>query len=73
VSFCADDRPDVHSSALSQTLSDYIYTFKGDTLVIKEYYDMDNQANSLNFAMVLVSFDVPAGELCKSIKLILIK
>ena len=48
-------------SAFSQTLSDYISAVNGDTLVIKDYYDMDNQANSLNFAMFLDSVDVPAG------------
>jgi hypothetical protein len=48
-------------SAFTQTLSDYISAVKGDTLVIKDYYDMDNQANSLNNAMILDSVDVPAG------------
>jgi hypothetical protein len=33
-------------SVLSQTLSDYVNQVKGDTLVIKDYYDMNNQQNS---------------------------
>ena len=48
-------------SAFAQALSDYISAVKGDTLVIKDYYDMDNQANSLNNVMILDSVDVPAG------------
>lgn len=48
-------------SVFPQTLSDYISAVKGDTLVIKDYYDMDNQPNSLNYAMLLDSVDVPAG------------
>ena len=48
-------------SALSQTLSDYIAQVKGDTLVIKDYYDMGDQPNSLYEALLLDTDDVPAG------------
>jgi hypothetical protein len=48
-------------SALSQTLIDYILAVKGDTLVIKDYYDMDNEAGSLLEALLLDTADVPAG------------
>jgi hypothetical protein len=47
--------------AVSQTLSDYISAVNGDTLVIKDYYDMDNQPNSLYYAILLDNVDVPAG------------
>ena len=48
-------------SILSQTLSDYISEEKGDTLVIKDYYDMGNKPNSLYWALVLDTVNVPAG------------
>ena len=48
-------------SALSQTLSDYVKQVKGDTLVIKDYYDMNNQQNSLYWAMTLDTGYVPTG------------
>ncbi len=48
-------------SALPQTLSDYVNQVKGDTLVIKDYYDMNNQQNSLYWAMTLDTGNVPAG------------
>jgi len=48
-------------SVFPQTLNDYISAVKGDTLVIKDYYDINNQPNSLNYAMLLDSVDVPAG------------
>jgi len=49
------------ASAFPQTLSDYIQEVKGDTLVIKDYYDMSNQQNSLFWAMTLDTGNVPAG------------
>ena len=48
-------------SALPQTLNDYISQVKGDTLVVKDYYDMNNQQNSLYWAMTLDTGNVPAG------------
>jgi hypothetical protein len=48
-------------SALSQTLSDYIKEVKGDTLVVKDYYDMNKQGNSLYYALSLDTNKVPAG------------
>ena len=48
-------------SALPQTLSDFVKQVKGDTLVIKDYSDMNNQPNSLYWALVLDTVDVPAG------------
>ncbi len=48
-------------SALSQTLSDYISQVKGDTLVVKDYYDMNNHQNSLYWAITLDTGNVPAG------------
>jgi len=48
-------------SVLSQTLNDYVKQVKGDTLVIKDYYDMNNQPNSLYWAMTLDTGNVPAG------------
>jgi hypothetical protein len=48
-------------SVLSQTLNDYVKQLKGDTLVIKDYYEMNNQQNSLYQAMTLDTGNVPAG------------
>jgi hypothetical protein len=48
-------------SALPQTLSDYVKQLKGDTLVIKTYDDMGGKANSLYWALVLDTVNVPAG------------
>ena len=49
------------ASAFPQTLSDYVKEVKGDTLVIKDYYEMNNQVNSLYQAMTLDTGIVPAG------------
>jgi hypothetical protein len=49
------------ASVFSQTLSDYVKQVKGDTLVIKDYYEMNNQQNSLYQAMTLDTGNVPAG------------
>ncbi len=49
------------NSVLPQTLTDYVKQVKGDTLVIKDYYDMNNQPNSLYWAMTLDTGNVPAG------------
>ena len=49
---------------LSQTLLDpyeYISEVRGDTLVIKDYYDMGNQPNSLYWVLTLDTVNVPAG------------
>ncbi|MBN1300523.1 MAG: T9SS type A sorting domain-containing protein [Melioribacteraceae bacterium] len=48
-------------SIFPQSLSDYVKEVKGDTLVIKDYYDMNSQPNSLHYALLLDSADVPAG------------
>ncbi len=47
--------------ALSQTLNNYISSVKGDTLVIKDYYDINHHANSLYEAMRLDTVNVPAS------------
>ena len=47
--------------AFSQTLNDYISAVKGDTLVVKDYYDIRSQPNSLYYVMFLDTIDVPAG------------
>ena len=49
------------TSVYTQTLMDYVSEVKGDTLVIKDYYDMNNQYNSLYWAMTLDTGNVPAG------------
>lgn len=49
------------NSAISQTLNDYIKEVKGDTLVVKDYYDMNSQPNSLYYTLLLDSLDVPDG------------
>lgn len=49
------------STMYTQTLNDYVKQVKGDTLVIKDYSDMNNQSNSLYWAMVLDTDNVPAG------------
>ncbi len=43
----------------SQVLSDYISEVKGDTLVVKDYYEMNNQENSLYYALFLDTVNVP--------------
>ena len=48
-------------TVLPQTLGDYISEEKGDTLVIKDYYDMGNQPNSLYWVLALDTVNVPAG------------
>ncbi len=48
-------------SVFPQTLMDYVSEVKGDTLVIKDYYDMNNQPNSLYWAMTLDTGNVPMG------------
>jgi hypothetical protein len=47
--------------AFSQTLGDYVKQVKGDTLVIKDYSDMNSQPNSLYWALTLDTVKVPAG------------
>ena len=52
-------------SALSQIIGnigdDYILQVKGDTLVIKDYFDMGNEPNSLYKVMSLDTTNVPEG------------
>jgi hypothetical protein len=48
-------------SVFAQVLGDYISEIKGDTLVVKDYYEMNNQPNSLYYALLLDSLDVPKG------------
>ena len=42
-------------------MTDYVKQIKGDTLVVKDYSEMNNQSNSLYWALVLDSVNVPAG------------
>ena len=49
------------TSVYTQTLMEYVSEVKGDTLVIKDYYDMNNQQNSLYWAMTLDTGNVSAG------------
>ncbi len=48
-------------SVFSQSLGDYVKQMKGDTLVIKDYTDMNNKSGSLYWALVLDTVGVPAG------------
>ncbi len=48
------------SVVFSQTLMDYVLEQRGDTLVVKDYWDM-NEANSLYNVLTLDTEDVPAG------------
>lgn len=48
-------------TVLPQNLGDYISEIKGDTLVIKDYSEMNNQPNSLYWTLVLDSINVPDG------------
>ena len=45
---------------LSQSLGDYVSAVKGDTLVVKDYYEMNHQPNSLTWVLLLDTVDVPA-------------
>ena len=47
--------------AFPQTLADVTKAIKGDTLVIKDYTDYGNKANSLYIAMLADTLSVPAG------------
>ncbi len=42
-------------------LMDYVKEVKGDTLVVKDYYDMGNAPNSINNVVLVDTADVPAG------------
>ena len=48
-------------SSFPQTINDYISEVRGDTLVIKDYSEMNNQPNSLKWVLLLDTNDVPAG------------
>ncbi|MEJ2629212.1 MAG: hypothetical protein P8078_11720 [bacterium] len=39
------------SSVLAQTWDDYIHEVRGDTVVVKDYVDMGQEANTLNQVM----------------------
>ena len=45
-------------SAYSQNLNDYIESVKKDTLVIKDYYDMEKEPNSLYYALLYDTTDI---------------
>ncbi|HOT97717.1 MAG TPA: T9SS type A sorting domain-containing protein [bacterium] len=49
------------STVFSQTLMDYVAEVRGDTLVIKDYWDMNQEQNSLTNAINLDVNNVPAG------------
>ena len=49
------------ASVFSQTLNDYVKEVKGDTLVIKDYSDMNNHPSSLYWVLTLDTVNVPAG------------
>jgi hypothetical protein len=49
------------STMYAQTLMDYVLKVKGDTLVIKDYVDMNSKSNSLTNALNLDTVNVPAG------------
>lgn len=49
------------NSTYSQSLMEYISAVKGDTLVIKDYYEMDEEPNSLSYVLLLDTVDVPPG------------
>ena len=49
------------STMYCQTLTDYVLSVRGDTLVIKNYADMGNKPNSLYYALLLDTVNVPAG------------
>ena len=42
-------------------LMDYVLEVRGDTLVVKDYYDMEKVPNSINNVVLADSVDVPAG------------
>ncbi|HDR67690.1 MAG TPA: T9SS type A sorting domain-containing protein [Bacteroidaceae bacterium] len=45
----------------AQGLMDYVDEVRGDTLVVKDYWDMEGEANSLYQVITLDVTDVPAG------------
>ncbi|MBN1300517.1 MAG: T9SS type A sorting domain-containing protein [Melioribacteraceae bacterium] len=48
------------SASFAQGLMDYVKEVKGDTLVVKDYVDMNFQANSIN-SVILEDANAPAG------------
>jgi len=48
------------SVSFAQGFMDYVKEVRGDTLVVKDYYDMDNAPNSIN-EVVLQDNAAPAG------------
>ncbi len=48
-------------SVSSQTLGDYMTQIRGDTIVLKDFAEMNNQSNSLYEALLLDSVSVPSG------------
>jgi len=49
------------SMSFAQGVMDYVLEVKGDTLVVKDYYDMEQAPNSLNNVILADTLDVPAG------------
>lgn len=49
------------SAVLSQTFLDYVLEMRGDTAVIKDYFDMNQEANSLYNAMLADTLARPEG------------
>ena len=49
------------TTAFSQTLNDYISEVRGDTLVVKDYYEMGGEHNSLYQVLTLDTNNVPEG------------
>ena len=49
------------SMSFAQGFMDYVKEVKGDTLVVKDYIDMEFQSNSLNNVVTADSVAVPAG------------
>ncbi|MEX2603013.1 MAG: T9SS type A sorting domain-containing protein [Gracilimonas sp.] len=45
----------------AQTLDDYVDSYRGDTMVVKSYVDMGQEANSLVNAISADTVDVPVG------------
>lgn len=49
------------SSSYAQSLMDYVKEVKGDTLVVKTYEEMGQQASAINNVILADSVDTPAG------------
>jgi hypothetical protein len=49
------------TASFAQGLMDYVKEVKGDTLVVKDYTDMNQQPSSINSVVIADSVNVPAG------------